>query len=604
MCGFVGISVTGTLKNSARIRGALSKIKHRGPDADGVDEVTTASGHRIELGHCRLAVIDLTDRAAQPMSSADGRYRLVFNGEIYNYRELARDLASAGCYFRSQSDTEVVLNACIVYGKDAPRRFSGMFSFAFIDTYASTIIFGRDRLGKKPLYYSVLAQGIAFASELSALSELGSVPGLGDVDPVAIRQVLEFGFMPGERTIFRCAKKLAPATVATFSLDRNEFVDSTLYWDPGWKIGAAVTPNHAGFGDLFETAVSSRLVGDVPLAVFLSGGVDSSLVYAETLRQRPGTVAYTVSFPGYATDESAYAKEVASRLVGELRCIPMTQDDFSSAAQMLLDVVDEPIADPAMIPLFHLSRSVVQDYKVVLGGDGGDEVFGGYVKYSAQELIEKIPLPARRLLKRLLRLSNDQRIQRIGSCIDRPFAERQFVFGSGGIFGSRLPKIETCDELEVYREVIERDKIFYNDPFRRSMYLDLLFQLPDWYLYKADRATMAAGLEMRSPFLDQDLITYSFGLPVSKHRGLSQRKVLLKTKLAKILPDKLVYRKKLGFAVNLRSWLGQKDVVESVYEGSLAGFVGRGWIERNFPHFDDNQKYKVISLARFLSRFT
>ena len=341
-----------------------------------------------------------------------------------------------------------------------------------------------------------------------------------------------------------------------------------------------------------------------PLAVFLSGGVDSSLVYAETLRQRPDTVAYTVSFPGYVADESAYAKKVASHLGGELRCVPMTQDEFSSAAQTSMDVVEEPVADPAMIPLFHLSRSVRSDYKVVLGGDGGDEVFGGYVKYSAQELIETLPMAARRVLKRLLRFSNDPRIQRIGSCIDRPFAERQFVFGSGGIFGSRLPEIAALDEREVCREVVERDKFFENDPFRRSMYLDLLFQLPDWYLYKADRATMAAGLEMRSPFLDHELLEYSFGLPVSRHRSLTQRKVLLKTELEKILPRSLVHRRKLGFAVNLESWVEQKEFVESVYEGPLAGFVGRGWIEKTYPTLDDNQKYKAITLAHFLGKLS
>jgi asparagine synthase (glutamine-hydrolysing) len=281
----------------------------------------------------------------------------------------------------------------------------------------------------------------------------------------------------------------------------------------------------------------------------------------------------------------------------------MNEQQFSDSADSMLNFSDEPIADAAMIPLYYLSKIAGEEYKVALSGDGGDEIFGGYVKYSAQECIEKTPPSIRNFLATLLRNTNSPSFKRLACGLSTDFCERQFIFGSGGFLLEDLEfllKNKDFDKKTIFSTVCGAPQKFLNDPYLQSMYLDTQFQLPDWYLYKTDRATMANGLELRSPLLDHKMAELSFSLSSSKHRKFLSRKILLKNILDKRIPSHLVHRKKLGFSVNLESWASSKFAEEIIFSETKSDIFNKDWLHKNLKFMDPLVRFKLISINSYL----
>src|SRR5687768_13639977 len=377
MCGIVGVA-TPRPDGFAWLANACTSIKHRGPDDSGVWR--SADGN-VAFAHQRLSIIDLSDLAHQPMHSADGQLSITFNVEIYNFKELRSELIAAGHAFRSQSDTEVVLAAYRQWGTECLARLNGMFAFGLFDAMQRRLFLARDRAGEKPLFYSIRNGQLAFASELKAL--LADPTFERRIDPEALDCYLTFGYVPGARCMLQGVKKLAPAHALLFDV---ETADAHLwsYWDlpdEPHSTGVAESRLLEELEALLENAVRKQLVADVPIGVMLSGGVDSSLVTAMAARARPELTTFTVRFPGYGHyDETENARLIARHF--RTNHLELEGSDAPvSLLPMLARQCDEPIADSSIVPTFLVSRLIREHCKVALGGDGGDELFGGYPHY-------------------------------------------------------------------------------------------------------------------------------------------------------------------------------------------------------------------------------
>jgi asparagine synthase (glutamine-hydrolysing) len=604
MCGIFGVLSTNRFSEPDCIK-SLQSLHHRGPDSARWWSYVYNEKKFLFLGHTRLSIQDLSDLGSQPMHSSDKRYTIIFNGEIYNFRELKRGLESSGVNFTGDSDTEVVLQLFIKYGLDCVEKLSGMFAFVVLDNISGEITIARDRFGKKPLYYYLDKNRFIFASELNAILKFKDIKSSLSINKTSIHQILVTGFTHGQSSIFSEIKKINPSTVSVFSIKRMTFISSKRYWSLESINNASnvLLDPCQEIEHLFNSSVEQRLVSDVPICMFLSGGVDSSLVYSQALKYNPDMEAYTISYKDYKNDESSFAKQVADSLSGKLNIVELNDQQFADSANSMMQFVDEPIADAAMIPLHYLSKIAGEKYKVALSGDGGDEIFGGYIKYSAQEYIEKTPLFIRNLLSKLLRSTNSPSLKRLACGLSSSFAERQFIFGSGGFLLEDLDLIlkdNHIDLKKIFLTVSSAPQPFLNDPYLQSMYLDTQFQLPDWYLYKADRATMANGVELRSPFLDHKIAELSFSLTSSKHRKFMNRKIIPKQILEKRLPSHLVHRRKLGFAVKLDSWASSKPSDEIIFSETRSDIFNKNWLEKNLKYMDSLTKFKIISINSYL----
>ena len=604
MCGIFGVVSTRKFSQTECIN-SVKSLHHRGPDDSRWISLSHKKKHSIFLGHTRLSIQDLSDLGSQPMSSLDKRYTIIFNGEIYNFNELRNSLKATGVNFSGSSDTEVILQLFIKYGLDCVDKLSGMFAFVILDNINGEITIARDRFGKKPLYYYLDKDNFIFASELNSILELKYIKSSLSIDKTSINQILITGFIHGQSSIFNEIKKISPATIAVFSIKRMTFINSKIYWSvENYNNVSKVFQNpYEEIERLLNNSVEDRLVSDVPICMLLSGGVDSSLVYSQALMHKPEMEAFTISYKNYKNDESEFAKQVASSLSGKLNIVDMNAQQFSDSAESMLSMIDEPVADAAMIPLHYLSKIVGNKYKVALSGDGGDEIFGGYIKYPVQEYIEKTPLFIRNFIASLLRNTNSPSLKRLVSGLTLNFSERQFVFGSGGFLleeVEELLKNNNFDKKAIFSSVSKANQPFLNDPYLQSMYLDTLFQLPDWYLFKADRASMANGLELRSPLLDHKIAELSFSFSSSEHRKFLSRKILLKNILEKRLPSHLVHRKKLGFAVDLESWVSSKSSEEIIFSETKSDIFNQNWLQKNLNFMNPLAKFKIISINYYL----
>jgi len=607
MCGILGVITRSYISRNECVL-SIEKLKHRGPDNNVLSKVKIIKGCSVFFGHTRLAIQDLSDMGQQPMYLDDSRYAIIFNGEVYNFNEIRKDLIRKGINFSSNSDTEVVLRSYIEYGVECVQKFSGMFVFAILDSYLGTITIARDRFGKKPFYYYLDSNTFIFASELTALLEFKQVKNSISVDHIAIQQILVMGFISGTRTIFSGIKKLEPASIAVLTIESLTFTTQINYW--------SLLNHNSDFSDIdnyeekindqISQSVKERLISDSPVCMFLSGGVDSSIVYSQALQFSPELPAFTISYPDYDADESIYAQKISDELGGHLTKVELDNDSFKRSFDELLNVIDEPIADAAMIPLNYLSEYVAKDYKVALSGDGGDEIFGGYIKYLVQEYIEKIPCWLRLRIAKQLNKSNSCNFKRLASGLMNSFCERQFIFGSGGFLPEGLEAVLAPDfsykKKQLFEDVCNAPALFPNEPYRQSMYLDTLFQLPDWYLYKADRSTMLNGLELRSPLLDHRLAELSFSAPLSNHRLFLYQKKLLKKKLAKKVSRNLVYRKKLGFAVNLDSIISSSWATDLILAETHSEVFNKDYLIKNLKMMPSLAKFKLLTINSYLLR--
>jgi asparagine synthase (glutamine-hydrolysing) len=565
MCGIVGIASRDPVSNRGWIVSGVNALRHRGPDDIGE---WWSSDYRIGLAHRRLAIIDLSPAAHQPMPDVTGRTCIVFNGEIYNFTQLRRELAGNGYGFRSHSDTEVILAAYREWGVECLSRLNGMFAFAIYDKQQQNVFIARDRVGEKPLFYSLVNGVLRFASELKGL--MADPAQRRRVDPEALDCYLAMGYVPGNRCILQGVSKLPPAHALTFNLLTGQ-AKVWRYWslpDPLSDDGDPQADESTLLDELtslLENSVRGQLVADVPVGILLSGGVDSSLVTAIAARASSRAVkTFTVRFPGYGQyDETEHARLIARHFGTEHVELNGTESTVD-LLPLLARQFDEPVVDSSMIPTYLVTRAVRDHCKVALGGDGGDELFGGYHHYSRllwmQRAFGWIPralrLPAARAAGALLpvgfkgrnwlrALSCDlgasvpriatffgeaERKRLVGApnCCWRPIAEH--------IWGSRVPRVD--------------------DFLQRITRMDFENYMAEDILVKVDRASMCNSLEVRAPMLDYRVVEFAFGrVPSSLKATARQRKILLKKLATRLLPVEFDKRRKQGFSIPLAEWL-------------------------------------------------
>ena len=568
MCGIVGIfDTTGQREISDSLLSRMNQTQvHRGPDEQGI-HIEPGVG----LGHRRLSIIDLAS-GQQPLFNEDHSVVVTYNGEIYNFPELSSELKSKGHLFRTHSDTEVIVHAWEEWGESCVEHFRGMFAFAVWDRNQETLFLARDRLGIKPLFYAQLDDGFfIFGSELKSLKV---DPRLGrEIDPAAVEEYFTFGYIPEPRTIYRKVHKLSPGHSLT--LRKGQITAAPKqYWDVSFKPHAAMTEQDAG-NELIERlreAVDIRMIAEVPLGAFLSGGVDSSAVVGlmAGLSEKPVNTC-SISFGDPKFNESAYAEKVARRFSTDHRVEQVDPDDFD-LIDHLADLYDEPYADSSALPTYRVCQLAKQQVTVVLSGDGGDENLAGYRRYrwhTYEERMRAMLPPAIRqpLFGTLGRLYPKAdwapRVFRAKSTFESMARDTlQGYMHSVSILSNQMRDQLFSDKLKRELQGYQAIEVFRrhagqaptDHPLSLVQYLDLKSYLVGDILTKVDRASMAHSLEVRVPLLDHHLVDWISGLPPEMKLRGSEGKYLFKKALEPMLPHDILYRKKMGFAVPLASW--------------------------------------------------
>ncbi|MXO74150.1 amidotransferase 1, exosortase A system-associated [Altererythrobacter aerius] len=601
MCGIAGIFHCGIPKpvDPARVTRMCDAMVHRGPDGEGV---WTAPG--VGLGHRRLSIIDLAG-SPQPMASSDGRAMLVFNGEIYNFRELRRDLEASGAVFRTNGDSETILAAWRKWGPECLHRLHGMFAFAIYDLDRRELFLARDRLGVKPLFTAMMSDGsIAFASELKGL--LAHPLLRREIDPLAVEDYLAWGYVPDHRSIIAGVEKL-PAGHYRLLRHGASPAPAVRWWDASFAERRQEKPADLEAELLFRLreAVTSRMVSDVPLGAFLSGGVDSSSVVALMAEASAEPVrTCSIGFDEASLDETGYARQVAERFGTDHRERMVSSGDFDHL-DTLAGMFDEPFADASALPTWRVCELARETVTVALSGDGADEAFAGYRRHRFHAGEERV----RSLLPRALRGRAFGALGRAWPKLDwapRPLRAKttfQSLAGTGEEGYARALAV-TAPELRaaLYSDAFHRSLGGYHAerplidlmqaaPARsgldRAQYVDLKFWLPGDILTKVDRTSMAVSLEAREPLLDHRLIEFAATLPEGLRIRRGQGKWLLKHAMERYLPREVLYRPKQGFVTPIAQWL----------RGPLASrarAIGRGGALARTGWFDEG---RVAALA-------
>ena len=561
MCGIVGAGATAPQTNRAWLAIGRDAMARRGPDDSG--EWWSADG-RVGLAQRRLSIIDLSPAGHQPMHAAAGALSIVFNGEIYNFTDLRDELIAQGHAFSSHSDTEVILAAYQQWGTDCLSRFNGMFAFALFDARKQSLFLARDRAGEKPLFYHQAGGVLRFGSELKALLADPALPRR--IAPEALDCYLAMGYVPGERCILQGFNKLPPAHALLFDLETGQSKVWRYWQPPELAISEGPLDETALLDELealLEDSVRRQLVADVPVGVLLSGGVDSSLITAMAVRASRQVKTFTIGFPGHgALDETEHARLIARHFGTEhteLVAQPTTADLIPHLARQF----DEPMVDSSMIPTFLVSQLVRQHCTVALGGDGGDELFGGYGHYSRllwmQGRLGKIPRPLRGAVA-----AAAERMLPVG------LKGRNWLQGLGVDLQRGLPLIANYFDATTRRhlmaqhsgwdlaaESIRRERIpAHPDLLQRATRMDFANYLAEDILVKVDRASMSNSLEVRAPLLDHRLIEFAFGkVPSCLKTTPQDKKILLKRLTARVLPSNFDRQRKQGFSIPLADWL-------------------------------------------------
>jgi len=545
MCGIAGIFRGGPADREALLeetRGMAQLLAHRGPDDSG-EFAYAAEG--LAFGFRRLSIIDLSPAGHQPMESASGRFVLIFNGEIYNFEEL-RAALPAPPPFRGHSDTEVMLACFEAWGvRGAVERFAGMFAFAVWDRRERVLQLVRDRMGVKPLHYGWTGGALHFASELKALWGLPRT-----IDRAALADYLAYGFVPGPRTMFEHIHKLPPGTILSVRAGEED-TRPAAYWSVaevaqrGERFTGSFDEALERLDALVSSSVRLRMIADVPLGVFLSGGVDSSLVAAMMRRHATGPVkTFTIGFTDPAYDEARHAAAVATYLGTDHTELYVTAEEAMDAIPAMAEVFDEPFADSSQIPTYIVSRLARQSVTVALSGDGGDELFGGYHRYFLGRKLwakrERVPRLLRRPAGLLLAGMPSPRLRGIAQALRARDADELYA------------AMMTAGRL---RRHLGRWSASSHGLSERMMLLDQLGYLPDDILVKVDRASMAVSLEAREPLLDHRLVEFAWSLPLEMKLEPLAGKKILRALLARQVPPALFERNKMGFGLPVGEWL-------------------------------------------------
>jgi asparagine synthase (glutamine-hydrolysing) len=589
MCGIAGYWHRSPQFSQAQSHGIVTAMTdalvQRGPDSSGI-WIDPDAG--IALGHRRLAILDLSPEGAQPMRSPQGRYAIVFNGEIYNFGVLRSELSQLGHQFRGHSDTEVMLAAITEWGVAAAvGRFIGMFAFALWDIQERVLHLCRDRLGEKPLYYGWIGETLLFGSELKAL--IAHPQWQGEIDRNALALFVRNGYIPAPHSIYQGIGKLPPGTIVSFPASQPQTATPVAYWDLETAVADGASEPFQGsdaegiaqLDRLLRETIHEQMVADVPLGAFLSGGIDSSTVVAlmQTQSTRP-IKTFSIGFAEQKYNEAEYAKAVAAHLGTEHTELYVTSKDALDVIPLLPTLYDEPFADSSQIPTYLLSKLTRQHVTVSLSGDAGDELFGGYSRYfTGQAIWQKIgwiPAGMRQFYANLLLSVSPDRWEAIVGQISRVAPRlRQPQQGDrmhllGNFLKSKQP-------LDLYAQMMsnwteperivlnstEPDTVFNNPPdwlerldfTSQMMYVDAMTYLPDDVLVKVDRAAMGVSLESRVPFLDRRVVEFAWKLPLGMKIRDGQGKWLLRQVLYQYVPRELIDRPKMGFGVPIDLWL-------------------------------------------------
>ena len=592
MCGITGFLTCGPLEEASamrRLRGMCDSIERRGPDDAGY-WVDAQAG--VALGHRRLAIVDLSELGHQPMTSACGRYVIVYNGEIYNAEDLRRDLdsQSGASNWRGHSDTEVLLAAIVRWGIDETlQKAHGMFAFALWDRQERVLTLARDPLGEKPLYYAWIGNNFIFGSELKALR---AHPAFADVsiDRDALSMYMRYCSIPAPHTIYSGVSKLIPGAIATVRPAARGDVAVRTYWNLADVVSRGHADRFTGteadavteLDGLLRTVLKGQMMADVPLGAFLSGGIDSSTIVAlmQAQSERP-IQTFTIGFEQAGFNEATHARAVADHLGTDHHELYVTPEHALQVVPKLPTIYDEPFADSSQIPTFLVSEMCRRHVTVSLSGDAGDELFGGYNRHvAAQGLWDKlsrVPLPARTLTARCVRGLGAERLDRIAAPLLGIMPQNM----RHSQFGEKLMKLADAMSTEGLEASYERLVSAFDAPEQivlgggkafaahtalqslpadlsnaeRMMYLDAIRYLPTDILAKVDRAAMHVSLETRVPFLDRRVVEFAWRLPLTMKVNKGVGKLVLRKLLDQYVPRQLIERPKQGFSVPIASWL-------------------------------------------------
>jgi len=555
MCGIAGIiNYSGAPVEKSLISEMLNTILHRGPDGQGV---TTLGG--MAFGHVRLSIIDL-EGSPQPLSNEDGTIWVTFNGEIYNYKELREKLILKGHQFKTNGDTETLVHLYEEYGEGMLQYLQGMFAFAIWDENKKTTLIARDRLGIKPLYYFYDNKNFVFASECKAILKSGKVTQ--QLDLVGLNDYLTFRSTPAPHTLFEGISKLSPGHYITI---KNNKVEDHQYWDIPLQNTSSnnfsVEEVTSNIEDLLKLSIKRRMISDVPVGCFLSGGIDSSLIVAMMSGQSNFPVnTYSVGFNNFKSSETGFARIVADHCNTEHHELILEEDCFSEHLESLTWIRDAPLSEPADVPLYLLSKMASNEVKVILSGEGSDELFGGYPKYAYDKLSQVTKyIPSSLLSNTADFLSAKYRRHEI--------ALRALSYSEDSMrWANWFAPFSVAEKA-----LLLKDNSPWDNPYQkysrmdsgasslsRMLYGDCKIWLPDNLLDRGDRMTMAASIEGRVPFLDYELVEYAFSVSDKFKISGRQRKKVIKDIARKYLPNEIIDRPKIGFAVPLDSWFKGK----------------------------------------------
>lgn len=563
MCGILGSVSLNKKIDAGTMKSALDLMIHRGPDSDGM---WMSPSENIWFGHRRLSILDLSDLGTQPMVSFDGTLVIIFNGEIYNFKSIRDDLRKKGYEFRSESDTEVLLNAWHCWKEESLQKIDGMFAFAILDIANNNLVLARDRMGEKPLYYQQSKNGFFFASELKSILSINGIDR--QINHIALDCLLGFGYVPGDFCIIEGVKKLPQASYLTYNIGDDNLIVKTYWTYP------LPTKNLTQEQLLVEkldmllgNSVRSEMIADVPVGVMLSGGLDSSLITAYAAEENRDIYTFTVGFEGYGgADERHFARQVAQWFGTRHRELNVSGAD-PEVMSLLAAQCCEPSTDPAIIPGYLIYKAASEHCKVVMGGDGGDEIFGGYDRYEIWINLKKkygnLPSCIRSVIA-----NSAENMLPIG------FKGRHYLMQMDTDFETSIPLKDNLFTVEERRillpnswEISNTNKVknsMVNQEvsfLERAMRYDMNGFLPDNILTKVDRSSMLSSVEVRSPFLSKDILEFSLG---EINPEMKRRKKILRQLAKQKLPDFFNFQRKQGFVPPLEYWMKEKKWQEFI----------------------------------------
>lgn len=558
MCGIAGSLVhSGVFQAKDRLEAAVRSLQHRGPDSEGkfVDGP-------VGLGHRRLSIIDTSNAGDQPYTEESGRYTLVFNGEIYNFLELRESLKAKGHTFHSDCDTEVLLKGYMAYGANVLQQLNGFFAFAVYDKDERSLFLARDRFGIKPLYWCEQAEAFHFASELKALMHLGAIR---DLDHCSLAMLLQLSYIPAPYSIFKKVQKLLPGHLM---IVRDGTTRIERYYDPREARSVSVSSEpEAQLRELLERSVRRRLISDVPLGSFLSGGVDSSIIAAIASKEVSGFKTFSIGFPEHPKyDESTHAEKVARHIGSDHTTFPILEDDLKRHYFKVIEHLDEPFADSSAIPVSVLSEMTRKHVSVALSGDGADEVFSGYNKHRAEWRLHQGGLtvaaikgmaPIWSALKGSRSSSGGnlfRKLHRFAQGAGMGSTDRYWHWASFTAQPMVAELLGGIDEEELKKRLRQTMAYVVPEKLRHVLMNDIMNVLPNDMLKKVDSMSMAHSLEVRTPFLDHELVEFANALPDQRKFGQGELKSILRSAYQTELPSQVFTRAKHGFEVPLQGW--------------------------------------------------